>query len=110
MNEVSPPKPSSGPNLFDLLSSKGWVGKIDWALFSLALFWPVISRLWLGWAFTPIILVSILIFLVWLVVLAYRIAYFVIIVQVALDSMPATSARLAVKFLKTTPMNMPGGA
>jgi hypothetical protein len=56
------------------------------------------------------LLFNILILLMWLIMLAYRIAYFIIIVQVTMDSLPATSARLAVKFLKTGAANMTTGA
>jgi len=95
----------------DLLLKRGWFGRYDWAMLIVSIAWPIAAKLWLKeWPVIQVLLVSTVILLFWLIVLCYRIAYFVIIVQVSMDSMPATASRLAVKFLKTTPPNMPGGA
>ena len=110
MSSISAPKPVQTTNTFDLLVNRGWVSRVDWAFLAMTVVWPVIGHFVLHWSAVPMLLFNILILMMWLIMLAYRIAYFIIIVQVTMDSLPATSARLAVKFLKTGAANMTTGA
>jgi hypothetical protein len=110
MSDIPVPVKSPFADIFDLLTKRGWMGKVDWFLIVSNLVWPIVAHFWLAWQLVPMLLVSVLLLLCWLVILAYRIAYFVIMIQVALDAMPATSARLAVRFLKNVPSNLAPGA
>jgi hypothetical protein len=98
--------------LFELLTKRGWIGRID-AVFAVL---TVITPILLHWRYSDMaplyLLLSMMAMMqVWLIVLAYRVAYFAVIIQVSLDNMPATSARLAVRFLKGgTSSSVPSGA
>jgi len=95
--------------LFELLTKRGWVSRIDAVFATLMVAAPLILHHY-GAATIYLVLGTMAMMQVWLLVLAYRIAYFAVIIQVSLDNMPATSARLAVKFLRSTPSNLPSGA
>ena len=97
-------------NVVDLALKKGMVCWIDVVPLLATLAWPIVAMSMLHWPLLLTAVFNVIILLFWLVILVYRLIYFVALVQLSLDMMPATSARLAVRFLKTQPTNMTDGA
>lgn len=102
--------------LYALLRKRGWITRLDFVfVFTLVVLFVNCVLMWFAlpehrWQVTTISFLMLIIeLLVWLVILSFRIAYFAIIIQASLDEMPATSARLAVRFLRTgIPAGTPG--
>lgn len=88
------------PALFDLLIKNGWVRKSDVVLAVIVVVGPWLAKWKLDISAVELLLAVIIVLLLWVVLLSYRAVYFLILVKSTMDSLPATSARLAVQFLK----------
>lgn len=104
--------------LYALLRQRGWITKLDFSMSGLIVGCFLVNA-WMVYTALPdhrwqvatvALLLLLVLFAIWLTILSFRIAYFAIIIQASLDEMPATSARLAVRFLRQgVPAGQAGG-
>jgi len=104
--------------LYALLRKRGWITTIDFLMVFIlvgTIIGQVVTVIFTNidhrWAIATIaFLITIVELLTWAIILLFRVAYFAVIIQASLDEMPATSARLAVRFLRTgVPAGQAGG-